>query len=104
MGEETHGGRSTERFTMSVSDNDLESLEELLDGELPVEQAELLRRRMSVEPEMAQAMDRLRTDRQMRARVFAALEPSDSQVESLVANVRRDVRRDELRSLRFRTL
>src|SRR3954447_20497797 len=87
---------------MSVTENDLETLEELLDGELPVELADQLRRRLSDEPELAQAMDRLRGDRQMRAAMWVSLEPSDKQVESVISSVRREVRKHELWSQRLR--
>jgi len=89
---------------MAVSENDLEILEVWLDGELSEEQVEALRRRVSVEPELSETLDRLRSDRQMRAGIFQALEPQGAEVETLVANVRRGVRKEELINGRLRTL
>lgn len=89
---------------MPITDNDLQMLEELLDGELPEGQTETLRRRLSSEPELAQTMDRLRSDRQMRARLFTMLEPTDQESESLVFEVRRGVRREDVWSSRMRSV
>jgi hypothetical protein len=86
------------------SEHDLETLETWLDGELTDEQAEALRRRLSGEPQLAQALDRLRGDRQTRSRVWQAMEPADGEVEALVANVRRAVRKEELVTSRLRVM
>jgi hypothetical protein len=87
-----------------MRENDLENLEEWLDGELPDEQIEQLRRRIADEPELAQAVDQLRGERQMRSQVWMTLEATDAQVETLIANVRREVQRDEIWSLRLRVM
>lgn len=89
---------------MSISDQDLENLEELLDGELAEEQAQSLRRRMSSEPELAVMMDRLRADRQVRGNLFISLEPSVREVEPLLAELRRSVRKEELWGQRLRSI
>ena len=87
-----------------MSDNDLETLEVWLDGELSEEQVESLRRRLSVEPELSQTLDRLRSDRQIRAGIFQAMEPSAAEIETLVANARRGVRKEDLINSRLRAL
>jgi anti-sigma factor RsiW len=89
---------------MAVNEKDLETLEVWLDGELPAEQVDALRARISSEPEMAQAMDRLRADRQLRSLVWQTTEPAEAEVESLVAGVRAGIDRDEIWTLRFRAL
>jgi hypothetical protein len=87
-----------------MTENDLEILEGWLDGELPDEQSDQLRRRIAEEPQLAQAVDRLRSERQMRSQCWQVLEPSDAEVETLIANVRRDVQQDEIWNLRLGAL
>jgi hypothetical protein len=82
----------------------VELLELWLDGELPEDQSEALRQRLSAEPALAQALDALRGERQIRARVWQALEPGDTDVESLVSSVRRSVMKEEVWASRLRTL
>lgn len=89
---------------MSVTEHDLEILEMWLDGELSEEQVVELRKRVSAEPELAQAHERLRSDRQLRTRMWQSLEPADAQVESLISRVRADIRKEEVWSSRFRSL
>lgn len=89
---------------MPISDSDLQVLEEWLDGELPEAQTESLRRRLSMEPELALAADRLRGDRQLRSRLFTLLEPTERDMDPLVADLRREVRREELWASRVRGL
>jgi len=89
---------------MSMTDTDLELLETWLDGELPDEQVEALRRRVSAEPELSQALDRLRADRALRTRMWQELEPSNQEMDALVSSVRRSVRREDLIVSRFRVL
>src|SRR5262245_53586006 len=89
---------------MSVTENDLEMMEALLDGELPEEQASALRQRMSTEPALAGVMDRLRSDRQLRAKLWQTLEPTAHDSDALINNVRIAVRKDELWGRRVRVL
>lgn len=89
---------------MAVSEQDLEILELWLDGELTDEQIEALRRRLAREPELAQMLDRLRADRQLRARLWQSLMPADSEVESLVLCVRSAIHRRLLWSQRLAVL
>jgi hypothetical protein len=89
---------------MAVTDQELELMEQWLDGELPEGQAEALRARISGEPELAQVVDRLRGDRKMRAAIFSALEPANHDVDALINNVRRAVRKEEVWGSRMRIL
>jgi anti-sigma factor RsiW len=89
---------------MPVSDNDLQVLEELLDGELAEAQTQVLRQRLAVEPELAAAMDRLRGDRQLRSRLFTLLEPLEQEVDVQVAQMRREIRREDIWASRVRGL
>jgi hypothetical protein len=87
-----------------MRENDLETLEEWLDGELTDEQVEQLRRRIADEPELAQAIDHLRGERQMRSQIWSTMEATDAEVEQLIASVRREVQKDEVWSIRLRTM
>ena len=89
---------------MAVTDQDLELMEQWLDGELPEGQTEALRARISSEPEMGQVLDRLRGDRHMRSQIFAALEPTNHDVDALINNVRGAVRKEEVWAWRYRAL
>jgi hypothetical protein len=89
---------------MSVSETDLEMLETWLDGELPDEQILDLRKRLAVETDLHQAMDRLRSDRQMRAQLWPTFEGSDAEVDTLVNSVRHSVQQDEMWNWRLGAL
>lgn len=89
---------------MAVTEQDLETLEVWLDGELPELQADALRQRLSAEPELAQTLDRLRGERKIRAAAWITLEPADAEVEALVSNVRRGMRKEDLVSSRLRVV
>jgi hypothetical protein len=88
---------------MSVSEHDLELLETWLDGELADEQVDALRRRLSHEPALAQMADQLRADRQLRASAWQGLDRGGD-IESLIARVRRDNRKQEVWTSRLQTL
>jgi hypothetical protein len=87
-----------------MRENDLEILETWLDGELPDEQVEQLRRRIADEPELAQAIDQLRGERQLRSQCWQTFESSNADVETLIASVRRNVQREEMWNFRLGTL
>jgi hypothetical protein len=87
---------------MSVSEQDIETLEAWLDSELPDEQAEAFRVRLSAEPQLAEAAARLRGDRELRSRLWQTFEPGDAEIETLVSQVRRGVRKEELVTGRLR--
>lgn len=89
---------------MSVSEQDLELLESLLDGELPAGEEDSLRQRLSGNPELAQAFDRIRAERELRQQIWQALEPRESDVATLVSGVRAAIRRDEIWTRRARSL
>jgi hypothetical protein len=89
---------------MIVNDQDLELMEQWLDGELTEPQAEALRQRIAGEPQLAQVLDRLRGDRKMRAEIFAVLEPTHHDVDAMINNVRRAVRKEEVWAWRVRML
>jgi hypothetical protein len=86
------------------NEQDLEQLEAMLDGELPDAEAAALRARVASEPALAEALERSRGARDMRALVWRAMEPRDAQVAALVHNVRAGVRRDAVWNTRLRAL
>ena len=83
---------------------ELEQLETLLDGELPDDEAATLRARIASDPALAEALDRLRGERDMRALVWHAMEPRDEQVAALADHVRTEIRRDAVWNKRRRAL
>jgi hypothetical protein len=87
-----------------VTEHDLETLEVWLDGELSETQADSLRQRLSSEPELAQTLDRLRSERTIRAAVWNSMESSDGEAERLVASVRRGMRKEDLINSRLRAV
>lgn len=89
---------------MSVSEHDLEIIESWLDGEISEAQATALRDRISADPQLAQTVDRLRSERSLRTGIWQTMEPSDKQAEMLVSNIRRAVRKEDLIDGRLRTL
>jgi hypothetical protein len=88
----------------SVSENDLELLESYLDDELTGRELEALRQRLSSEPQLATAIDELKSQRQMRQQFFGACEPDQASVERLVQSVNQDVTRELAWSERNRSL
>jgi hypothetical protein len=58
-----------------VSDEDLEVLENYLDGALAPREVERVTRRLSVDPDWADALDRLRAERAVRQAVWQSIEP-----------------------------
>jgi len=89
---------------MALSETDLEVLDSYLDDELSTDEVETLRKRLSSEPELAQAMDQVRLERQSRQQFFSALEPDEAAVESLVGNIYSRVDRELLWARRARAL
>jgi anti-sigma factor RsiW len=76
---------------MALSETDLELLETYLDGELADAEANALRDRLRTEPLLAGALQAFRDERQMRAAMWAGLEPSDRSVATLMARVEKKV-------------
>lgn len=89
---------------MSVSEHDLEIIESWLDGEISQDQVEALRARISSDPHLSQTVDRLRSERALRASIWQTMEPSEKQAELLVGNIRRAVRKEDLIDGRLRAL
>jgi hypothetical protein len=87
-----------------MSEQDLALLETLLDGELGLEAADALRRRIATDTELSRSLERIRADREVRQRVWQAMEPQEAQVALLVARVGKQLRREALWSERRRTL
>ena len=88
----------------SVNENDLDLLESYLDDELTGRELEALRQRLSSEPQLATAIDELKSQRQMRQQFFAACEPDQASVERLVQSVNQNVTRELAWSERNRSL
>src|SRR5262245_10159106 len=88
----------------SISEQDLELLETLLDGELPEEQATALRQRVASDPQLSQALDRIRAERAMRQEIWRELQPQETQVAALISGVRSAIRREEVWAKRHRAL
>ncbi|HWP40376.1 MAG TPA: hypothetical protein VNL70_05575 [Tepidisphaeraceae bacterium] len=87
-----------------ITEQDQQLLEQWLDGELNEQQSQVLRRRLAGEPQLAQELDRLRNQRELRARFWQEIEPNDLEVQALIDNVRRAVRREQVWATRLRTL
>ena len=79
----------------AVPEQDVESLEEYLDGALPPADAERVRERLGREPEFAAALAQLEAERAARAAVWAALEPSDTEARRFANRVTTAARRQE---------
>ena len=78
---------------MSLSDSDYELLESHLDGELSVAEDEALRDRMNIEPDLATALETLRSEREARVSTFRAMEPDDETVERFNRSASREIQR-----------
>ena len=70
-----------------VSEQDLEQLEAYVDGEMSTTEEDALRARLQAEPMLAEAMRRVRADRDIRMAVWKGYEPNEASVARLVANV-----------------
>jgi anti-sigma factor RsiW len=73
---------------MAVSETDLELLEIWLDEALSPREADVLRQRVAAEPELATALAELRSQRSLRASVWAALEPTDAATQQMNWRIR----------------
>ena len=87
-----------------TSEHDLEQLEALLDGELTVDDEYALRQRIASELGLAEALESLRAQRDLRSLVWRAAEPSQAQVATLVGGVRGAIRREQAQTTRLRAL
>jgi hypothetical protein len=82
----------------AVPEQLLEQLEEYLDGALALDEVERFNARLAADPELAELVDQLRVEREARAAVWQAMEPSDAQARALAERVittaRKTARRD----------
>jgi hypothetical protein len=88
---------------MSLSDTDLELLENHLDGELSVAEDEALRERMNIEPELGAMLESLRGERDARRMAFVSLEPDDATVARFNRYASREIQRLDRESFWRRT-
>lgn len=79
----------------AVSEQDLERLDEHLDGALPANEAERLRTRLAREPGLAAALADLEAERAARSAVWASLEPDEKQASAFARRVLMAARRQE---------
>lgn len=84
-----------------VNEQDLEQLEAYVDGELSTTEEDALRARLAAEPMLAEAMRRVRADRDLRVAVWKGYEPSEGIVARLVAKVDAAVDRETSWSYRL---
>lgn len=76
-----------------MTESDLELLEMYLDDALSDGELAAMAQRIAEEPELAAELENLRVQRELRSRVWAALEPGDAAVERLLGRVDESVRR-----------
>jgi hypothetical protein len=81
-----------------VSEQDLELLEDCLDGELSPGESERLHARLEKEPELAEVLDELRGERAARSAVWASLEPSEGHANRFAERVIATAKRQERKS------
>jgi anti-sigma factor RsiW len=80
-----------------VSEDEIETLENYLDGALPADEAEAVCRRLATESSLAPAMEKLRAERAARQAVWRALEPDPASADALGRRAASDaVRGDRL--------
>lgn len=89
---------------MSVSEQDLELLETLLDGELSQSEADALQERLGSDPQLSAVLEQIRAQRDQRRAVFQSAEPQDAEVTALVARVSTAIRREDAWTGRLRAL
>ena len=89
---------------MALSENDLQLLDSYLDDELASQECEALRKRLSSEPELAEAMDQVRFERDARKQFFHALDPDEADVARLNNAIHRNVAREIIWTKRARAL
>jgi hypothetical protein len=88
---------------MLLAEHDLELLEGHLDGALSAEDSATLQRRLDGAANLAGALDALRADRAERRAVWAALEPTEQEVERCVTAVMAGIRKPWAGWARWRT-
>jgi anti-sigma factor RsiW len=78
---------------MSVTQADLELLDAYLDDALEDADREAVRARLSTDQSLVAALDQLRAQRALRQSFFAALEPTETEVDQLAVRVRESLER-----------
>src|SRR5688500_10654532 len=73
---------------MAMDEGQVEQLEAYLDGALPPEVAEALRRRMEREPGLAAELEQMRVERSRRVVAFAGMEGDEGIADRLLAGAR----------------
>jgi anti-sigma factor RsiW len=87
-----------------MTEADLMLLEEYLDGELSAADARALEERSLREPALASELNRLRTDRQIRAKAWRAMEGDEATVAAVAGRVVANIERRESFSFLLRGL
>jgi hypothetical protein len=95
-------------MSKTVTEEDLELLESYLDDELAPAQSEKLRSRLQQNAELMKSLEELKSERQMRSRVWAAIEPHQGDLDRFHKSVHTAVTRETIRgtvwSARLRSL
>jgi anti-sigma factor RsiW len=73
---------------MTILENDIELLEEYLDGTLDAAAQTMLRTRLAADQQLADALAQLQSQRAIRQAAFKAMEPDDATVQRLMWRVR----------------
>lgn len=81
----------------AVPEQLLEQLEEYLDGALAPDEVERLNVRLAADPELAEALDEVRAQREMRALLWRANEPSHAEANAFADRVMSAARRAPVR-------
>jgi S1-C subfamily serine protease len=71
----------------AVTEQDLDLLEEYLDGELAPDEADRVRARLTGEPQLAAALEDIRSQRDIRAALWRENEPSEGEAQAFAARV-----------------
>lgn len=83
---------------MLIVDEDVELLENFADGALASGEMVVMRARLASESELTAALDRIVTDRALRSRMFASLEPTETESTRFLDRVRAKVPKNPRRA------
>ena len=78
-----------------VTEQDLDLLDEYLDGALAPDEVERVRNRLADEPALAAALDELRGQRDMRAAAWSTLAPTEADAQAFATKVISHVHRQD---------
>jgi anti-sigma factor RsiW len=76
---------------MATNERQIEQLDAYLDGELPPDVADTLRRRIQSEPSLAAELDQLRAERSKRISAFGTMEADEGIADRLLAHAKSHV-------------